>query len=98
MPVASVQWEGWCETLETRRDTLLTQRDLGLFACSLEERENVGFVGEVMDALWHVLKALEKPCVDLYKEHTSEYNRVVEALSKTCYVLNDVMSWRSCNG
>lgn len=98
LPVASVQCEGWCEALETRRDTLLTQRELGLFACSLEERENVGFVGEVMDALWHVLKALEKPCVDLYKEHTSEYNRVVEALSKTCYVLNDVMSWRSCNG
>ena len=98
LPVASVQCEGWCEALETRRDTLLTQRELGLFACSLEERENVGFVGEVMDALWHVLKALEKPCVDLYKEHTSEYNRVVEALSKTCYVLNDVVSWRPCNG
>lgn len=98
LAVASVQCEGWCEALETRRDTLLTQRELGLFACSLEERENVGFVGEVMDALWHVLKALEKPCVDLYKEHTSEYNRVVEALSKTCYVLNDVVSWRPCNG
>ena len=87
---AALRCAGWCEALETQKETLLTQRELAQFGCSLEARGGVLFAGEVMDALWRLLRALAEPCVDVRREHTAEYNAAIEALGRLCCVLDDV--------
>lgn len=87
---AALRCAGWCEALETQKETLLTQRELAQFGCSLEARGGVLFAGEVMDALWRLLRALAEPCVDVRREHTAEYNGAIEALGRLCCVLDDV--------
>ena len=87
---AALRCAGWCEALETQKETLLTQRELAQFSCSLEARGGVLFAGEVMDALWRLLRALAEPCVDVRREHTAEYNGAIEALGRLCCVLDDV--------
>lgn len=90
VPEAALRCAGWCEALETQKETLLTQRELAQFGCSLEARGGVLFAGEVMDALWRLLRALAEPCVDVRREHTAEYNGAIEALGRLCCVLDDV--------
>lgn len=90
VPEAALRCAGWCEALETQKETLLTQRELAQFDCSLEPRGGVLFAGEVMDALWRLLRALAEPCVDVRREHTAEYNGAIEALGRLCCVLDDV--------
>lgn len=87
---AALRCAGWCEALEAQKETLLTQRELAQFGCSLEARGGVLFAGEVMDALWRLLRALAEPCVDVQREHTAEYNGAIEALGRLCCVLDDV--------
>lgn len=87
---AALRCAGWCEALEAQKETLLTQRELAQFSCSLEARGGVLFAGEVMDALWRLLRALAEPCVDVRREHTAEYNGAIEALGRLCCVLDDV--------
>ena len=87
---AALRCAGWCEALETQKETLLTQRELAQFSCSLEARGGVLFAGEVMDALWRLLRALAEPCVDVRREHTAEYNAAIEAVGRLCCVLDDV--------
>ena len=87
---AALRCAGWCEALEVQKETLLTQRELAQFDCSLEARGGVLFAGEVMDALWRLLRALAEPCVDVRREHTAEYNAAIEALGRLCCVLDDV--------
>lgn len=87
---AALRCAGWCEALEAQKETLLTQRELAQFGCSLEARGGVLFAGEVMDALWRLLRALAEPCVDVRREHTAEYNGAIEALGRLCCVLDDV--------
>ena len=87
---AALRCAGWCEALETQKETLLTQRELAQFSCSLEARGGVLFAGEVMDALWRLLRALAEPCVDVRREHTAEYNGAIEALGRLCCVLDGV--------
>ena len=86
---AALRCAGWCEALEVQKETLLTQRELAQFDCSLEARGGVLFAGEVMDALWRLLRALAEPCVDVRREHTAEYNAAIEALGRLCCVLDD---------
>ena len=87
---AALRCAGWCEALETQKETLLTQRELAQFGCSLEARGGVLFAGEVMDALWRLLRVLAEPCVDVRREHTAEYNAAIEAVGRLCCVLDDV--------
>ena len=87
---AALRCAGWCEALEAQKETLLTQRELAQFGCSLEARGGVLFAGEVMDALWRLLRALAEPCVDVRREHTAEYNAAIEAVGRLCCVLDDV--------
>ena len=87
---ASMRCEGWCTALDTQKETLLTQRELAQFSCTLEARGGVLFAGEVMDALWRLLRVLAAPCVDVHREHTAEYNAAIEAISRLCCVLDDV--------
>ena len=87
---AALRCAGWCEALEAQKETLLTQRELAQFGCSLEARGGVLFAGEVMDALWRLLRALAEPCVDVRREHTAEYNGAIEAVGRLCCVLDDV--------
>ena len=87
---AALRCAGWCEALEAQKETLLTQRELAQFGCSLEARGGVLFAGEVMDALWRLLRVLAEPCVDVRREHTAEYNAAIEAVGRLCCVLDDV--------
>ena len=87
---AALRCAGWCEALEVQKETLLTQRELAQFGCSLEARGGVLFAGEVMDALWRLLRVLAEPCVDVRREHTAEYNAAIEAVGRLCCVLDDV--------
>ena len=87
---AALRCAGWCEALEVQKETLLTQRELAQFDCSLEARGGVLFAGEVMDALWRLLRVLAEPCVDVRREHTAEYNGAIEAVGRLCCVLDDV--------
>ena len=87
---AALRCAGWCEALEVQKETLLTQRELAQFGCSLEARGGMLFAGEVMDALWRLLRVLAEPCVDVRREHTAEYNGAIEAVGRLCCVLDDV--------